>query len=135
MMSFAGQNLFCPSNWLFDMCTNKYQKPNNENGANSNMPSLIQQQLPQAAMLCKAFHIYSRQVTLLTVHGRNTFNYKNSLTKKYLPELIFSLNSRRENDIVILEADLSNKVSYFAKLTIIIFLITLMRNMSIIIIL
>ena len=55
----------------------------------------------------------------------NTFNYKNSLTKKYLPELIFSLNSRRENDIVILEADISNKVSYFAKLTIIIFLITL----------
>ena len=54
-----------------------------------------------------------------------TFNYKNSLTKNYLPELIFALNSRRENDIVIFEADLSNKASYFAKLTIIIFLIKL----------
>ena len=53
----------------------------------------------------------------------NTF--KNSLTKNYLPELIISLNSRRENTIVILEADLSNKVTYFANFTIIIFLITL----------
>ena len=55
----------------------------------------------------------------------NTFNYKNSFTKNYLPELIVSLNSRRENNIVILEADLSNKVCYFAKTMIIIFLITL----------
>ena len=58
-MSFAGQNLFCPSNRLFDM-----QKPDadinairlaevDESGANSNLPSLIQQQPPRAAMLCQ----------------------------------------------------------------------------------
>ena len=55
----------------------------------------------------------------------NTFNYKNSLTKNYLLELIISLNSRRENNIVILEEDLRSGVSYFAKLTIIVFQITL----------
>ena len=55
----------------------------------------------------------------------NTFNYKNSLTKNYLLELIISLNSRRENNIVILEEDLRSGVSYFAKLTIIFFQITL----------
>ena len=70
---------------------------------------------------------HSRQFILLTVHGMITFNYKNSLTKNYMPELIISLNSRRENNIVILQADLSNKVSYFTKLTIVI----LMRNISI----
>ena len=68
---------------------------------------------------------HSRQFILFTVHGKNTFNYKNSLTKNYLPELIIALNSRRENNIVILEADLSNKASCFSKLAIIIFLITL----------
>ena len=57
MMSFAGQNLFCPSNCLFDMRTGKNQKPNaarnavrlaelDENRANSNLSSLIQQQPP-----------------------------------------------------------------------------------------
>ena len=35
-----------------------------------------------------------------------------------------SLSSRRGNNIAIFQAYLSNKVSYFAKLTIIIFLIT-----------
>ena len=68
---------------------------------------------------------HSRQFILFTLHGMNTYNYKNSLTKNYMPELITSLNSRRENNIVILEADLNNKVSYFAKLKIIIFLIAL----------
>ena len=48
----------------------------------------------------------------------NSFNYKNSLTKNYLPEVTISLNSRREENIVILEADLKSRVSYFAKLTI-----------------
>ena len=57
MMSFAGQNLVCPSNRPFDMRTRKHQKQNaarnairlaeiHENGANSNLPSLIQQQQP-----------------------------------------------------------------------------------------
>ena len=39
--------------------------------------------------------------------------------------MINSLNSRRENNIAILEADLSIKVSYFAKLAMFIFLIAL----------
>ena len=71
----------------------------------------------------KIYH--SRQFILFNVNGMNTFNYKNSLTKSYLPELIISLKSRRENNIVVFEVDLSYKVSYFAKLTIIIILITL----------
>ena len=71
----------------------------------------------------KIYH--SRQFILFNVHGMKTFNFKNSLTKKYLLELNISLNSKRKNDIVILEADLSNKASYFAKLTTIIFLIRL----------
>ena len=53
---------------------------------------------------------HSRQFILFAVHGMNTFNYKNSLKKNYLPELIISLNSRRENNIVILEADLCSRV-------------------------
>ena len=44
----------------------------------------------------KIYH--SRQFILFNVHGSNTLNYKNSLTKNYLPELIISLNSRRENN-------------------------------------
>ena len=55
----------------------------------------------------------------------NAFNYKSSLTKNYLSELIISLNSRRVNNIAILEADVRSRVSYFAKLTIIFFLIKL----------
>ena len=47
----------------------------------------------------------------------NSFNYKSSLTKTHLPELIISLNSRREENVVILKADLKSRVSYFAKLT------------------
>ena len=47
----------------------------------------------------------------------NSFNYKSSLTKTYLLEVTISLHSRREENIVILEADLKSRVSYFAKLT------------------
>ena len=36
---------------------------------------------------------HSRQLILFNVHGINTLNYKNSLTKNYLLELIISLNS------------------------------------------
>jgi len=61
MVSFVGQNLFCPSNRLFDMCTSKHQKPSaarmairlaeiHESGENSNLPSLKQQQPLWAAM-------------------------------------------------------------------------------------
>jgi len=63
-MSFAGQTLFSPSNRCFDMHSSKHRKPTaarnaiqlaeiHESGANSNLPSLIQQQLPWAAMLCE----------------------------------------------------------------------------------
>ena len=43
----------------------------------------------------KVYHY--RQFLLFNVHGMTTFNYKCSLTKNYLPGLIFSLNSRRES--------------------------------------
>ena len=43
----------------------------------------------------KVYH--SRQVILFSVHRMHTY-YKIFLQKNYLPELIISLNSRRENN-------------------------------------
>ena len=65
MLSFARQNLVCPSNRLFDMRTSKHRKPYaarsairlaeiQESGTNSNLPSLIRQQLPWAVMVWEA---------------------------------------------------------------------------------
>ena len=41
--------------------------------------------------------LYNSRHTLFNVHGINTFRSKNRLTRNDLPELIISLNSRREN--------------------------------------
>lgn len=73
MISFAGQNWFCPWNWLYDMRNNKHQKPSadwnaiwlaefQESLVRKILPFLVQQQPLLAVMPCSCKAAVDRSV-------------------------------------------------------------------------